>query len=136
MICAAAIKGVVDSKAILYTITYKNLLVRVARRYSPSMLEQAIAERALAMVNMRNDAKVSISFDRNRGYSCFELGRCRFPLRRKGSSSNGPVAATGKTESKAQGARSQTLPRPCSRCSSDLDHLGACVDIICVEAAA
>jgi hypothetical protein len=54
--------------------TYENLLVRFIRRDGPCVLEQSIAERALSMVNVRHNAKVSISLNWNSGYSCFNFG--------------------------------------------------------------
>lgn len=65
-------------------MTYKNLLVGIASRDGPRALQESVAQRTLAMVDMRNDAEVAVSLDRDRSNAGLELGGRRF--RREGAS--------------------------------------------------
>lgn len=65
--------------------TYQDLLVLVAGRDSPRILQQSIAQGTLSMIDMRHDAKVSVAFDWDRCDASLQLSR-RSLSRFRGSS--------------------------------------------------
>jgi hypothetical protein len=54
--------------------THENLLVGVARRDGARVLEQAVRQGALAVVDVGDDAKVAVALDGDRRDALLELG--------------------------------------------------------------
>jgi hypothetical protein len=59
----------------------QNLFIRITCRDRPRVFQQSIAQGTLSMVDMRNNTKVSVSFDRNGSNPGLEFGWCRFRFR-------------------------------------------------------
>lgn len=98
--------------------TYQNLLVAVAGRDGACVFEQAIAQRALSMVDVRDDAEVSVPLNWDGRNARLELRRrwlggictasCK--SRGKGEESGAAQAARPLSKSRLQ----ETLARPSS----------------------
>jgi hypothetical protein len=60
-----------------FGIAYEDLLVIVRFGYRASEFQEPVAERALAMVDVRHDTEVSVSIERDGSDALFELARGR-----------------------------------------------------------
>lgn len=113
----------------------EDLLVRIAGRDGARQLQQPVTQRALAMVDVRNDTKVAVSFDGDGSDPGFELSgrrfrRVRSPVDRLVSGSDsGEECASGvsgwRREPSCETCRPPRSSGAASRAHRDVSSLGA-----------